>query len=85
MLLCNAQGPQNFRMPLNRLVLQFDRRSCTQMMITHIQNAYNLCTQHTQFNPLNTLIIMLPLCFWNDIFYAIRPGDLRGSYLNGLP
>ena len=37
---------------LNRLVLQFDRRSCTQMMVTHIQNAYNLCTQHTQFNTL---------------------------------
>ena len=35
---------------LNRLVLQFDRRSCTQMMVTHIQNAYNWCTQHTQFN-----------------------------------
>ena len=37
---------------LNRLVLQFDRRSCTQMMVTHIQNAYNLCTPHTQFNTL---------------------------------
>ena len=22
------------------------------MMVTHIQNAYNLCTQHTQFNIL---------------------------------
>ena len=33
-------------------VLQFDRRSCTQMMVTHIQNPYNLCTQHTQFNTL---------------------------------
>ena len=37
---------------LNQLVLQFDRRSCTQMMVTHIQNAYNLCTPHTQFNTL---------------------------------
>ena len=34
---------------LTVLALQFDRRSCTQMMVTHIQNAYNLCTQHTQF------------------------------------
>ena len=34
---------------LNRLVLQFDRRPCTQMMVTHIQNAYN---NDTQFNTL---------------------------------